>query len=1309
MLQKKIGWFKILIATTLLLASSKSTLASTILHPSATENDSIKTHILTLEYISRKTNNSKYFLSLAQDYCDILIKAKRDSVWAQSFKDKFNLTLSTCNENMNHRVQLFPFFKGFPSYMGFADDVIEYAYDNALENLFNTTFKKIHNGPLSEANISSIVTRKNCDNEMFEIVNQSVIAKTNHFILQQHELEDILGIEKTKSLINGDTNPELLDKICSELNLEKIGVFNVNNLDSINEKIWLVHSEFKTYSSNGFTEAVFTRGFSQDKRGVMGMNMLILLLESILLISLIALIDEKVIKFIRTKRLFSPKELFFQFVKKVKFVSICFAVPTVLSFAMIYSLNFLTPEPTDHYMESGSILWLIALTVCMSLVPTFTNLFLINRLQLDGFHNRRGYRTFANASLYATYLPLFIFYIAQFEDYPKIAHFLLVILTFVIGDLLARSYFQFTSKTFHKNLKIQAGVGLLAGIIALIFFNTSTLTEISASTFLSSLIFITPISFVHFQIEKLIDTINLKKLDSSKQKTLLGGLNFIYDVISPQNVYDNIANNLSESNLNLMIISAPMGMGKTRTLKEVEQIFRKNDWKWYYGDCDEIQDENTISYEPFIQAFKNLLHQDEFTNRSQFTENISGEVIKKVADISGAGPEIVSQLNIDENLTMTDICVEIAEKLETNKNKTVFIMEDLHWIDPESYAFLKHFIKTINRNEFIRGNLCIILTLRNDEVFNYRGVNYKKLVGDLGELSDNINPNIIIEDILTEKQFNIQDFVNHISNQNEEFKIQDDSLADINYKFNNALLDNQEKLVLTPLYILKVIEQWIQSQVLKYTPNGYVLSCSADSLDLPNTNEIDAYYHSILDGFDNKWTRFLESAAIIGNKFNAEILAKVWGYELLEILDFCELAEQKHLIIDVSEEDNIYKFSNKRIITAIKSYFPGSQEAGVKQIIIEYNKRYLDLHKNIIEDPSEYSIEEILSIIRRLTLIISNPQYDELTKRLIFEVIVRLIVDDEFDKITAFQDFLVNRKYTQLANLIGLVNKVANRNTSFKEVTQIGKLLYEMSYEDNSIEQEFRIYGLMFKQKRFSSGGENNEAVFVNDKELRIIKEKINSTYKGKTLISLSFLYLNCSILNRKEKLLFLEQLNEKLKTSSNFQLFSLYIKHLKISLTLNGDFNQNEIDQKTDFLLRKAILTNELRLIKICLKLRIQIVTKFLKDEEMAIKIFRDFHNVLKTNKKTNVHWVAFVLYFYCNSAGERYCGENPEQMKSDLATCKDFLYKRNDSEDWSELIEDWFNAKKIYLRITNQEDELKAVSERHLKVLSLNKIAIS
>ncbi len=144
--------------------------------------------------------------------------------------------------------------------------------------------------------------------------------------------------------------------------------------------------------------------------------------------------------------------------------------------------------------------------------------------------------------------------------------------------------------------------------------------------------------------------------------------------------------------------------------------------------------------------------------------------------------------------------------------------------------------------------------------------------------------------------------------------------------------------------------------MLKFTPDGYVLTDSIESIELPNTKEIDSYYHSILGEFDVKWARMLESAAIIGSKFNADILSQVWGYELLEILGFLEEAEAKGLIIDLSEEDNIYEFSDKRIVSAIKSYFPSSQNSGVKQIIIEYNKRYIDLQKDIINAPSEFSM-----------------------------------------------------------------------------------------------------------------------------------------------------------------------------------------------------------------------------------------------------------------------------------------------------------------------------------------------------------------
>ena len=288
-------------------------------------NDSIsnynkfKTHVLTLDFISRKTNNSKYFLKMASKYCDSILMIGKDSSWAQSFKERIELTLVTCENNMNHRVQLFPYFNGFPTFMGFADDAIEYAYDNTLEELFNTTFKKIHVGPLSEANLCSIVIRGDCDDEMFEIVKQTIMGNTSHYVITKDDLEKTLGIEKSIEITNGLKDTAALNLICKAFNLEQLGVFDVSNLDDIDEKIWLVESKFSTYSpEDGFTEAVFSRGFSHDKRGVLGLNVLLLIIESILFIALISVLDEKIIKLIRTGKLFSIKDTFVQFVRKIK-------------------------------------------------------------------------------------------------------------------------------------------------------------------------------------------------------------------------------------------------------------------------------------------------------------------------------------------------------------------------------------------------------------------------------------------------------------------------------------------------------------------------------------------------------------------------------------------------------------------------------------------------------------------------------------------------------------------------------------------------------------------------------------------------------------------------------------------------------------------------------------------------------------------------------------------------------------------------------------------------------------------------------
>ena len=43
-------------------------------------NEKYKRHVLTLDYISRKTNSSKYFLNMAKNYCDSMLEIGQESM-----------------------------------------------------------------------------------------------------------------------------------------------------------------------------------------------------------------------------------------------------------------------------------------------------------------------------------------------------------------------------------------------------------------------------------------------------------------------------------------------------------------------------------------------------------------------------------------------------------------------------------------------------------------------------------------------------------------------------------------------------------------------------------------------------------------------------------------------------------------------------------------------------------------------------------------------------------------------------------------------------------------------------------------------------------------------------------------------------------------------------------------------------------------------------------------------------------------------------------------------------------------------------
>ena len=227
--------------------------------------------------------------------------------------------------------------------------------------------------------------------------------------------------------------------------------------------------------------------------------------------------------------------------------SILFFLPIILSFVMIYVCSFIIPNSDVDIGEINVIVWILSLTILMSFLPIIINLFIINRLDIDGFHTPLGYTFFANSCLYATYFPIFVFYFIQYETYPFVIHVLLIFITLLIGNLLGKSYFQYGIVTKNSYKRRQAITGLFIGLIALIIFNRIIIFELSVQNLFLSFVIITPISILNQILDNYFDRLFEKKSKESTESLILDEVPYIQSVMNPgKSIYQAVENKISD-------------------------------------------------------------------------------------------------------------------------------------------------------------------------------------------------------------------------------------------------------------------------------------------------------------------------------------------------------------------------------------------------------------------------------------------------------------------------------------------------------------------------------------------------------------------------------------------------------------------------------------------------------------------------------------------------------------------------------------------------------------------------------------------
>jgi len=1231
-------------------------------------------HVYSLESILRKTDNNRRFLNMSDDYCDSILTIDMDNKIAIEYLKRNDLIRSTCDQNLNYRIRIYSYLSGIPYWMGFADDPIEYAYDDAIGQLLDAKYFQLYNGSLGNANLTSIIINNNCDDEMFEIGNQTFIKNSNHFILPKHNIQGALGITKTVQLINGDLSEDDLSLLCTKLNLDQLGVFSMRNVDVINEEIWLVETTFQLFDAKrGISDSLAYTGFSVDKRSASIIDILVNILLSILIISLLSIASIAMFRF-QTLRFISKRELFKLCLEQFNYVLRCFPIPISVTILIITALTTIAPEAPEHYLEFNSKLWVVLLTIGISLFPITLNLFFVNRLNLDGFHTIRGYRLFSVTSIYSGSLIFSLFAYVQTGIFDYTEQLIVLIHSIIIGDLLARSYFQYSAVNSYVSSSRSGILGLIISAGLLTLSNGFLITSYNLISAIIGLCLISTCSIILYVYTRLSSAKDKNKIANNNVAEAFTDIPFVSSLVDPKvDIYETIQRLNSDKELNVMLISGHAGIGKTLSINTAKKYFINAGWDWYYGDCDEVQKDMSPSFEPFLEAFKGLLAIEEFSDRGEHLDSVIGSAVEIGATLLPADPSgFIKSYNRTSAEKMTETCIQIIDNLEKKGKNLVFVMEDLQWIDSESYELFKLFIKVINRNKFARSKVTILLSIREDDFISYRGPNSIQLKDDLQKLQAQTSNKFLVHEIISNKDFKLLDFMLFINNTESKIRLQSATLIQVNQLFNSAL----DQIKVTPRYILNTIEKWILQGVLQDTKDGFKLIKQISIDDLPSEAGADVYYHEIISNYDDKWGRLLESAAIIGMTFDADILAKVWNYELLEVLGFLELAVKDKLVVDISKEDNIFVFgekdkngTGKRVIHAIKTFYQSSDlNNSEKQINIEYNKRYVNLHGEILDDLSNQSTEELLIFLKRLCSLISSDYYLNYTRVIIFELVTRLVAQELFEKLRSVVSIL--NGYQELDNAGKVIEFIVAK--SLNEATTISFDSVDLSdYEASTLTYDLLLLlGLLELDE--------GKVIELAEKDLLYLEDELIKHHSDNVGVFLATLLANARFQKSdfKNKMELIDRYNDLLRPNIIGQYIHLYnlinLKYQRSQITpddtekLNLDSLELLNDVKNEPLL-------EFLKVKV-FNLRLKILSFILENDDQAISEFRAA--VIKDFEKKDYNWIRVVLNFLSSYSADVYFKKYYEEAKLLLEDCKLITYKYIDEKAWNKLVDKLLTA---------------------------------
>mgnify|MGYP000454032361 CR=1 FL=1 len=986
-------------------------------------------HSNTYFWFSRHRSNSYIEFKRSLSYLDSANTILRESKCIDSTK-RLKLALeieelrkSVSNgleisiDNLNGRYPLYMDAVNRNPELQFIDEPEEVALEKAIEELLHTQL------PSSTKSISDgmyyILVVGIEDDMLYEVASQCISVNSGSYVLSKSELSETLNKSELEDFAKGKILQGSIQKILEHLSIDQLGIFHIKKRDEV-QKLHYYEASFSLNDGERSSFIAMKESFVLDRTQT-GPEFYTLILEILLFNFFIFLVLHLVLDRIPVWKKASIQSSSFLAHYAIDTASLLGSF--LIAFAVSLAFAYFAPFEGAFFKEPSAILWRVSSFTLAPIFPLFLNFLLFSKFikKIKVYHDINALLAIVTGSFAGLQLFYFYLYTYRFDAHPDMLFVLSFLLPSHLSSLPIALAVITLFKTNSKSKKFyKAIIRLIIGLSSISFIYYSIWLEtdisnhwdnmyISFGIILASLI-LPELLLVYERTIKLSSKI-LSKLNfkSEKRRTIVSINNdeqlykLFSDPLTTLNYYLPLEDETKfkhkvdgllklESDSSVLYMEGPSGSGKTALIKDhltsliEKDINNYGDYKLFYGDCDEFQEEKILQYEPFIQAFGEIvgddLTKDKDSDIREKTANAiskvhqygevlgsilkSGENEKKSVDIP---PLILSRLLIQGILDYTKY---------NNKKHILLVIDDIQWIDDDTLQLLKIFsaeiAKEIAKNGQLKFKLILIHTPdaeKSGAHINQESNDFEDLLKKRKELFPNFS-----NSTFALPKFDSEVYIeNMLSLANLEFSPK--SLRELTLFIENNDLNS-------PLLINNFLGACVRKHYLRISDKVVILKEKSDFDEISYPNAIKDQYFELFESLNPEVLNLLEAAAYIGEDFEASILADVWKIDRLKTLILLREAEKSGIIKDKNDKDDVYQFKDKKIIKHLRDYAVQHSDrlkgGTPTQLVKEYYRLIIQAYENLSEQNKKNIDPDIIYWIADRSYDYRNQLYKKAVK-----------------------------------------------------------------------------------------------------------------------------------------------------------------------------------------------------------------------------------------------------------------------------------------------------------------------------------------